>query len=66
MSDSPSAGAMQYRSMARQQISPPALAFRFAAQKPPRVLTERFFLYRFVVFCPEKTNASTASENLEQ
>jgi hypothetical protein len=38
----------------------------FAAQEVLRILTERFFLYRFVVFCPEQTNASIASENLEE
>jgi len=38
----------------------------FAAQKLFRILTERFFLYRFVVFCPEQNKASIASENLEE
>ncbi len=28
-----------------------------------RTLTERFFLYRLIVFCPEQTKTSTANEN---
>jgi len=27
------------------------------------MLTERFFLYRLIVFCPEQTKTSTANEN---
>jgi len=38
----------------------------FAARKLIRRLTEPFFLYRFVVFCPEQTNASIENENLEE
>jgi hypothetical protein len=35
----------------------------FSAKKIARMLTERFFLYRLVVFCPEQTKTSTANEN---
>jgi hypothetical protein len=31
---------------------------RFAAQELLRILTEHFFLYRFVVFCPDKMKTS--------
>jgi hypothetical protein len=29
------------------------------------MLTERFFLYRLIVFCPEQTKTSTANEDFE-
>ena len=32
-------------------------------QREARTLTEGFFLYRLVVFCPEQTKTSTANEN---
>jgi hypothetical protein len=38
----------------------------FAAQKLLRILTERFFLYRFVVFCLDNTKTSTESEKIEE
>jgi hypothetical protein len=38
----------------------------FAAQKLLRILTERFFLYRFVVFCPDKMKTSIESEKHEE
>jgi hypothetical protein len=39
--------------------STPAVFGREIAQ----MLTERFFLYRLIVFCPEQTKTSTANEN---
>jgi hypothetical protein len=67
MSDSPSRGrdAVSINGSAANLAAGSTLPL-FAAEKLLRILTERFFLYRFVVFCPEKTNASIASENLEK
>jgi hypothetical protein len=45
------------------RISQPDQTPLFSAKKLLRMLTERFFLYRLVVFCPEQTKTSTANEN---
>jgi hypothetical protein len=57
MSDPPSADVMQCRSngLAANLAADSTLPL-FAAQKLLRVLTEGFFLYRFVVFCPDIKN----------
>jgi hypothetical protein len=52
--------------MAQQQISQAAPTSAVLGKKIARMLTERFFLYRLVVFCPEKTRTSTASEHSEE
>jgi hypothetical protein len=52
MSDPPSADVMQVSiNGSAANLSADSTLPRFAAQKLLRILTESFFLYRFIVFC---------------
>jgi len=54
MSDPPSADVMQVSIIgSAANLAADSTLPLFAAQKLLRILTERFFLYRFVVFCPD-------------
>jgi hypothetical protein len=54
MSDPPSAGVMQVSiNGSAGNLETDSTVPLFADQKLLRILTEGFFLYRFVVFCPD-------------